>query len=149
MLPVWSIECTSFWEGRGGKGLRSRFSGPSNTYPSVFGLDFGDFAILLTHDAHEGVEICYFEDGQPPSRSISGDYTGYSMTLVNYLPGQRKNKKGNDMLVVQLRRTKEAVENMRTVFRNWQRVPYNQLFATVEAMVPRRLLPKYYRNPVV
>lgn len=149
MNQVWSVECTSFWEGRGGSHTSNRLSGSPKTYPNVFGLDFGIFALLHTWDAHEGGCFCYFEDGRPASRSLSGEYAEYLRTLGNCLGPYRRNVRPNEILVLQLLRTREAVEHVRTVFRDWSRVPYNQLYDTFESIVPRRLLPKYMRLRVL
>ena len=144
MVRSWSIECVSFWEGRG-RGSRYRVSGPPNTHPILFGLDFGNFAVLFTKDAQEGVTFCYFEDDRPISGSVNGNYDEYAQTVDNCLAPYRRSARSGEILIVELRRSIEMVKNCKIVFRDWKSFKRSQILDTLESLVPRRLLPRLYQ----
>lgn len=102
-------------------------------YPSVSGFDFGDFAIILTYDDHEGGQFStYYGDKELQEYK---QYLARELKLC-----------GEEKAVFRFTLPQDVVNVVRNRFREWRKVPCGELFSLLERCVPRDILPKYFRG---
>lgn len=101
-------------------------------YPPVIGFDFGDFAILLSYDVHEGAIF---------STYFGKKYEDFPRMLRTYLADHEGNIEN-----FSFRLPVETIRDIRRTFLYWQQIPYNELFSLLEKCTPRDILPIYFRE---
>ncbi len=101
-------------------------------YPPVVGFDFGDFAIVLTYDSHEGGQFTVY---------MGSGYNDYPERLereLRWFPQKSANFTFNLSV--------ETIQKIRKTFRRHHRVSYGKLFHLLERCVPRDILPIFFKD---